>query len=85
MVVGGCLQSAEAEIGQMVTVRFKWFACPLYLLCKQAFSPYFPAVFLLIYQRNSVLDVQFISFNLFIVYLINVHCCVYTECKKAEF
>lgn len=29
---GGELQSAEAEIGQMVTVRFKGFACPLLLL-----------------------------------------------------
>lgn len=27
--VGGGIQSAEAEIGQMVTVRFKGFACPL--------------------------------------------------------
>lgn len=26
---GGGIQSAEAEIGQMVTVRFKGFACPL--------------------------------------------------------
>lgn len=75
MVVGGCLQSAEAEIGQMVTVRFKRFACPLCLLCEWAFSPSFPAVTLLGYQRKSVRDVPSISFHLFVVCLIHfVHC-----------
>lgn len=38
---GGGVQSAEAEIGQMVTVRFKGFACPLLFLSEleSFFSP----------------------------------------------
>lgn len=39
------IQSAEAEIGQMVTVRFKGFACPLEPLSEWGF---FSSLFLLL-------------------------------------
>lgn len=67
------IQSAEAEIGQMMTVRFKEFACPLQLLSEEAFPPLFVAVTLLDYQENSWLDIDSILY-LFIHYASYLFC-----------
>lgn len=43
----GVVQSAEAEIGQIVSVRFRGFACPLMALTHTAFSSFFASWYLL--------------------------------------